>query len=1210
MSVVMPLPPAPAPRYAFSRSSTPGAGARGSSPTPPSSARLHSRPATPPPGSSALLPGSGSGLNGLPAHLLATSNGLQALHTISAPPTPINTTHLVPLPPATPPLSPLAAPGMERCRSSEAVLSHGHHHTRNNHTHAAARDTASGSMSVDTTPRKAHHLLFPTGALPPIDLSSAQVEDEKQEEHDDAEVVDEDENQVDIAAAAEAAVAARDASEIAPDERMDIDEVEVPIPELGRPTSDESAVWGMPKWGLEDERPQVRPGVRLVGMEELPALVERHSLLDTPSQVLFPWLHGIADDGAKGREMGAFFGYGPPFEPPPYRGLSVVLAPPHPLDRTVHSPTGTVHEQPRPAPQRIPADGILSSSSSGSYKSNGGATTDSSSPTTTAESLAPHTPTSTLVKLSEGLVVVAEVDSDGDNEVTEADVAMHPCESKRVSPLVGSMTLPLSPGAAATARLESPPEAILDDGSESDSDSFMSEEETRPTSILLNAVHAQDIFELPMFPSQPGRRPSYARTPSDQTGHSRPAGHFRLPRLPNQINLRNLHIQQIKYASVSDIIIYTRNGVGPGVLEIAEAVANAQDELYQQRLHEFYEHFSGRGEGEGLDRPVKYGVWVLVEPFAKLERFCPQFVNIDSEGNQTQNSRQVDLFEREAYESRAMTRATQVLDGFWVGNDTDVPGGADDGAGTQVPFELCVKASECSDMPSTATLAMTYRQLVALDRSRQSSESESSWSSSPATLALRNLLSPSGSSQPTPALPEPRTSILGTSPDESHIYAQQHAAENHYVALECAGSCRTITGQMRNLATMTEKVLELISFLRKVVEGRDKTGVKRLVLVHCQDGYTESSIVVLSYIMSALGVSLAEAYLHLQLHAKRSFFLYPTDKPLLRRIEARLAQERRDRNLRSRSSSNASTTSSTALPSPTSASRWKPWGFMRGGGGQVEEKRQEEAPAPVPRGASQPVEAARRLAAEDQPQGSNQAAQEAKVWFDDKRFDGFPSRILPFLYLGNLEHASNAFMLSALGITHVVSVGESLLDVPSEHDPMHGYIGANTLASEARAGRIQVLDLADVRDDGNDPLRPVIARACEWMEQARAAGGSVLVHCRVGVSRSASIVMAYLMKYRRMGLMDAYLVTRARRLNVLIQPNLRFFHELFGWEAELARTEAEEREERRKEAESKGVRSPEALALLDNELPPRPILYSWPTFCRDVHCLNRRFLCN
>lgn len=90
------------------------------------------------------------------------------------------------------------------------------------------------------------------------------------------------------------------------------------------------------------------------------------------------------------------------------------------------------------------------------------------------------------------------------------------------------------------------------------------------------------------------------------------------------------------------------------------------------------------------------------------------------------------------------------------------------------------------------------------------------------------------------------------------------------------------------------------------------------------------------------------------------------------------------------------------------------------------------------------------------------------------------------------------------------------------------------------------LDLTDVRDDGNDPLRPVIARACEWMEQARASGGCVLVHCRVGVSRSASIVvsthamahelpanqqMAYLMKYRGLGLIDAYLMTRARRLN-------------------------------------------------------------------------------
>ena len=100
-------------------------------------------------------------------------------------------------------------------------------------------------------------------------------------------------------------------------------------------------------------------------------------------------------------------------------------------------------------------------------------------------------------------------------------------------------------------------------------------------------------------------------------------------------------------------------------------------------------------------------------------------------------------------------------------------------------------------------------------------------------------------------------------------------------------------------------------------------------------------------------------------------------------------------------------------------------------------------------------------------------------------------------------------MLHALGISHVVSVCESLINCPENYDPAYG--GGNTLAAEARAGRISVyvlvssrglaglmiyrLDLTDVRDDGNDPLRPLIARACAWIEQARIDGGCILVHC-------------------------------------------------------------------------------------------------------------------
>jgi protein-tyrosine phosphatase len=39
------------------------------------------------------------------------------------------------------------------------------------------------------------------------------------------------------------------------------------------------------------------------------------------------------------------------------------------------------------------------------------------------------------------------------------------------------------------------------------------------------------------------------------------------------------------------------------------------------------------------------------------------------------------------------------------------------------------------------------------------------------------------------------------------------------------------------------------------------------------------------------------------------------------------------------------------------------------------------------------------------------------------------------------------------------------------------------------------LDILAIRDDGNDPLRPTIANACDWIEKARLNGGKVLVHC-------------------------------------------------------------------------------------------------------------------
>jgi dual specificity MAP kinase phosphatase len=55
----------------------------------------------------------------------------------------------------------------------------------------------------------------------------------------------------------------------------------------------------------------------------------------------------------------------------------------------------------------------------------------------------------------------------------------------------------------------------------------------------------------------------------------------------------------------------------------------------------------------------------------------------------------------------------------------------------------------------------------------------------------------------------------------------------------------------------------------------------------------------------------------------------------------------------------------------------------------------------------------------------------------------------------------------------------------------------------------------------------------------------------VGVSRSATICIAEVMRSLRLSLPRAYCFVRARRLNVIIQPHLRFAYELLKWEESL-----------------------------------------------------------
>ena len=74
-------------------------------------------------------------------------------------------------------------------------------------------------------------------------------------------------------------------------------------------------------------------------------------------------------------------------------------------------------------------------------------------------------------------------------------------------------------------------------------------------------------------------------------------------------------------------------------------------------------------------------------------------------------------------------------------------------------------------------------------------------------------------------------------------------------------------------------------------------------------------------------------------------------------------------------------------------------------------------------------------------------------------------------------------------------------------------------------------------------------RATEKIHAHRLGRGRALVHCMAGVSRSASICIAYLMRFCDMSLREAFYFLRDKRC--VVRPNVGFWRQLIEYEKKL-----------------------------------------------------------
>jgi dual specificity phosphatase 12 len=164
---------------------------------------------------------------------------------------------------------------------------------------------------------------------------------------------------------------------------------------------------------------------------------------------------------------------------------------------------------------------------------------------------------------------------------------------------------------------------------------------------------------------------------------------------------------------------------------------------------------------------------------------------------------------------------------------------------------------------------------------------------------------------------------------------------------------------------------------------------------------------------------------------------------------------------------------------------------------------------------------------------TTQAAAQPRQQDDDEARFVSCSRIIPELYLGNVVASYHIPTLQAHDISAVVS----LIEDRNPRWELPEYCALIPAENHL---------IVPAGDTDTQDLLVHLSRICDFIDAQHDAGRRVLVHCIAGVSRSPTVVVAYLMRKWRKDLSKTIKYVMGKRNEVWPSPN--FMEQLRVWE--------------------------------------------------------------